>query len=76
MISTKDSGKSLSGTFNSEYPIYVEGEIVVLKSGGPDMTIIEVIDETDEVVVAFASLENGIDILGFPSVCVRKVPTK
>lgn len=74
-ISTAAKGKTLSGSFTSEYPVFVEGEIVVLNSGGPNMTVIDVLDDTDELACAFASCEHSIEILVFPTACVRKVVT-
>ena len=74
MISTKDAGKTLTSSFSTPYAVFVEGEVVRLNSGGPDMTVIDVLDDTDEVVVAFAEGET-IEILGLPSACVRKSVT-
>lgn len=71
-VSTKDKGKSLTGTL--EYPVFVEGEIVVLNSGGPNMTVIDVLDDTDEVACAYGT-EQEIEVLLLPSACVRKVVT-
>jgi len=75
MISTKDAGKTLTASFSTPYAVFVEGDVVRLNSGGPDMTVIDVLDDTDEVVVALADDNGGIDILGLPSACVRKAVT-
>lgn len=74
-VSTKDGGKKIVGPFTTPYAVFVEGEVVVLNSGGPHMTVIDVIDDTDEVIVAFADGEGSVELLGFPSACVRKVVT-
>ena len=74
-VSTAAKGKTLTGSFTSEYPTFVEGEIVVLNSGGPNMTVIDVLDDTDEVACAYASCEHNIEVLLLPSACVRKVVT-
>lgn len=73
-VSTQAKGKTPTGTFTSEYPVFVEGEIVVLNSGGPNMTVIDVLDETDELACAYGT-EQEIEVLLLPSACVRKVVT-
>jgi hypothetical protein len=70
-VSTKDKGKTFVGT--DAYPVFVEGDIVTINSGGPNMTVIDILDDTDEVVVTYATGEGGLEILGFPSAAVRKV---
>ncbi len=72
-VSTEAKGRTLTGSFQSEYAVFVEGDVVVLNSGGPPMTIIDIQDSTGEVVVAFA--DGTIEILGLPSASVRKVTT-
>ena len=71
-VSTKGADKKITGSFSSAYPVFVEGEVVVLNSGGPNMTVIDVLDETDELGCAYAN-EGEIEILLLPSACVRKV---
>lgn len=56
-----------------EYDVYVEGELVMLKSGGPVMTTIGFCEDCNEVEVAYGTSDGDIDILGFPPEALVRV---
>lgn len=55
------------------YPSFIEGELVTLKSGSPALTILGVCDECDEVDVAYTNSDGDIEILTFPTACILRI---
>lgn len=55
------------------YESFVEGELVMLKSGGPVMTVIGYCDECGEVEAAYGDSEGNLQFHELPSACLLRV---
>lgn len=52
---------------------FVEGEQVMLKSGGPTMTVLGYCEDCDEVDAAYGTSDGDVDILTLPSATIVRV---
>lgn len=49
-----------------DYDVFVEGEVVLLKSGGPAMTVIDICEDCGDVTAAYRTSDGDIDVITFP----------
>jgi hypothetical protein len=55
------------------YATFVEGEQVMIKSGGPVMTVVGTCDDCGEIDVAYGTSDGDIDIIGLPPEALVRV---
>lgn len=55
------------------YDAFVEGELVMLKSGGPVMTVLGTCEDCGEIDVAYGNSQGDVDILGMPAEALVRV---
>ena len=56
-----------------DYDVFVEGEIVMLKSGGPEMTVIDVCEDCGDVTAAYGTSDFDVDVLTLPPAAIVRV---
>jgi len=56
-----------------EYDVFVEGELVMLKSGGPVMTVVDYCEGCGEVEAAYGDSDGDISFVELPSAAIVRV---
>lgn len=55
------------------YETFVEGELVMIKSGGPAMTVLATCEDCGDIDVAYGTSDGDVDILTLPSDALVRV---
>ena len=56
-----------------DYDVFVEGELVMLKSGGPVMTVIGYCEDCDEIECACGDSDGDLSFAELPSAAIVRV---
>ena len=56
-----------------DYNIFVEGEVVMIKTGGPSMTVIEVCEDCGSVTAVYGNSQGDLDQFEFPPEALVRV---
>lgn len=56
-----------------DYDVFVEGELVMLKSGGPVMTVIGYCEDCDEIECAYGDSDGDLSFAELPSAAIVRV---